>query len=98
MVAAGEDPRECAVRELAEELGIAGAELTELFTDRYEVGGIRCHAHAYEVRWDGPITHQPDEVADGWWVDVARLRVLAADEDWPIVPDGRQLLRRWLDA
>ncbi|WP_239575327.1 NUDIX hydrolase [Actinokineospora baliensis] len=96
VVAAGEPVDECAVRELAEELGVTGVPLTPLFTLRLEVAGVREHLHAYETHWDGPITHQPSEVADGWWMTIDDLRTRLADPTWPFVPDGRLAALEWL--
>ena len=48
-----------------------------------------------EARDDGPVRHQPEEVADGWWMPVAELRARLADPAWPFVPDGRMLVERW---
>lgn len=97
VVAAGEDPAATAVRELAEELGVTGVPLTYLFTLRYDEGegGLRSHLFAFEARHDGPVHHQPDEVAAGWWMPLAALRARLADPSWPFVPDGRVLVERW---
>lgn len=95
VVAAGETPEQGATRELAEELGISGVPLRPLFTYRYVDPPIRYHAFAYEVRWDGPIRHQPEEVVAGWWLPLAELRAKLADPDWPFVPDGRMGIEMW---
>jgi 8-oxo-dGTP pyrophosphatase MutT (NUDIX family) len=97
VVDAGEDPFTTAVRELAEELGVSGVPLTALFTEVYDEGegGLRSHLFAYEARWDGPVHHQPEEVAEGGWMAVAELRERLADPGWPFVPDGRVLVERW---
>ena len=95
VVAAGETPDECAVRELAEELGVR--EVPEFrFSTPFVDGTIRYVAHVYEVRSDGPFTHQPEEVAWGGWMSVDEVRALAEDPGWPAVPDGRVLIREWL--
>jgi 8-oxo-dGTP pyrophosphatase MutT (NUDIX family) len=93
----GETPEEGAERELAEELGVRGVPLRPLFRLAYDEGdgGLRCHLHAFEVRWDGPVHHQPDEVAEGGWMPVAELRARLADPAWPFVPDGRALVEHW---
>lgn len=95
VVAAGEDPSEAAVRELAEELGVRQAALTPLFQDVYEHGSIRYHAFLYETFWDGLIVHQADEIAGGWWMTLTDLRERLSDSSWPFVPDGRRFLERW---
>ena len=50
----------------------------------------------YEVRWDGPLRHQPEEVVWGDWVTSTSWRRLADRPGWPFVPDGRVGVERWL--
>ena len=94
VVAAGETPDECAARELAEELGVTATPAFR-FRTTFVDGTIRYVAHVYETRTDGPFTHQPEEVAWGGWVEVEEVRALAEDPDWPVVPDGRALIKGW---
>jgi isopentenyldiphosphate isomerase len=94
VIAAAEDPHASALRELGEELGITGVPLVELGTHRYEDDTVRCFEHIYEAAWDGPIRHQPEEVAEGRWVTLEELAELLADPDIAFVPDTRQLLGR----
>ena len=92
----GEAPAEGAARELAEELGIAGVALVPIERFAYDGAGIRCHTFTYEVRWDGPVRHQPEEVVWGGWVTLDELRAVLADPvGWPFVPDGRVGITRW---
>ncbi|GAB3483267.1 NUDIX domain-containing protein [Amycolatopsis cihanbeyliensis] len=95
VVAAGETPAECARRELAEELGIHGVTPAPLFVHVFHEPPVRCHNFAFEVRWDGPIRHQPEEIVDGRWMPLAELRSLAEDPEGPLVPDGRLGLQEW---
>ena len=97
VVGPGETPAATAVRELAEELGVTGVPLTPLFTLVYDEGegGLRSHLHAFEARYDGPVRHQPEEIADGGWMPVTTLRERLRDPAWPFVPDGRLLVERW---
>jgi len=96
VVAAGESPEDCARRELAEELGITGVPLEPIFTLSAELPPLRIHVYAYEVRYDGPITNQVEEIIDGEWLTVDELRAKLADPDWPFVPDGRLAFEEWL--
>jgi 8-oxo-dGTP pyrophosphatase MutT (NUDIX family) len=90
VIVAGEDPYDAVVRELAEELSISGAELTKLPEGDYADDFTNYHAYLYTCVWDGPVTHQPEEVAWGAWMTPAELvRRLA---EWPFVPDTTALL------
>ncbi|MDR7303452.1 NUDIX hydrolase [Haloactinomyces albus] len=95
VVLAGEAPDAAAHRELAEELGIDAAPRF-LFRTSHRRDTVRFHAFLYEIFWDGPIIHQPEEVADGRWIPVTELRALLDDPSWPFVPDGRQFFEEWL--
>lgn len=95
VLAAGEDPDTGAARELAEELGVRDVPLRPLFQTRFDEGYVRYHAYLYEVRTDGPFTHQPEEVAWGGWMDVDEVRYRVADPEWPMVPDGRAFIQEW---
>jgi 8-oxo-dGTP pyrophosphatase MutT (NUDIX family) len=97
VVGPGEEPAGTAARELAEELGVAGVPLTPLFTMVFDEGGggLRSHLFAFEASWDGPVRHQPEEVAAGGWMPLGELRARLADPAWPFVPDGRMLVQRW---
>jgi 8-oxo-dGTP pyrophosphatase MutT (NUDIX family) len=95
VVGAGESPRECAERELAEELGISGVPLRPVFSFRFEQPPVRYHSFNYQVTWDGPVVHQPEEVVAGWWMPLSELHATLADPAWPFVPDGRAGIERW---
>lgn len=95
VIGAGEDPVLAAGRELAEEYGITGAELSPVFTMRIELPPVRMHLFAFETRWDGPIIPQASEIAEGWWMPLAELRERLAGREWPFVPDGRLVMERW---
>jgi isopentenyldiphosphate isomerase len=95
-VLAGEDPQRAAVRELAEELGVAGVRLEPLFSGWYADDATRHLCHVWTATYDGQVTHQPEEVAWGGWMTVDELRAHLADPSWPFVPDGRELVRRLL--
>lgn len=105
----GERPDDGAARELAEELGVDGVDLEPLFVLRFDAAalgvdtgpgsgphGLRAHVHAYQAFSDGPVTHQPSEVAEGGWWTAAELRARLDSPAWPWVPDGHWVTHRWL--
>jgi 8-oxo-dGTP pyrophosphatase MutT (NUDIX family) len=98
----GESPEQTATRELAEELGITGVPLTALtsiaWDGQWAGKPMRCHIFAYQIHYDGPIRHQPEEIADGWWWTDAELVAHLADPDWPFVPDTRVLVPALIPA
>ncbi|WP_408895406.1 NUDIX hydrolase [Nocardioides sp. R1-1] len=82
---AGEDPYDAAVREAAEELGVTGVRMEPLGEADYADEHTAYHAFAFTCVYDGPIAWQPEEVAWGAWVSIARLREMVAS--LPFVPD-----------
>ncbi len=105
VIDAGEDPADAAARELAEELGVTGVPLTpiERFTfvgqSPFVDGRLRYHVFTYEVRYDGPLRPQPEEVAWAGRITLDELRArLAEPARWPFVPDGRMAIERWFAA
>jgi isopentenyldiphosphate isomerase len=95
-VLAGEDPLQAAERELAEELGVTGLPLDPAFTQWYADEVVQHFCHVWTATHDGPVTHQPEEVAWGSWMTVPELRAHLADPAWPFMPDGRTLVERLL--
>ena len=98
VLAAGEDPYSGAVRELAEELGIVGAELEVIGEADYADERSRYHAFRYTAVSDDPVTLQPEEVAWGEWVSVAELRNRIRSDPADFVPDTLVLWEDWLAA
>lgn len=101
VVRAGEDPVEAAGRELTEELGVHDVVLEPLFTTWFQDDRIHELAVAFVGRWhgperNGPVVHQPEEVAEGRWVTLDELRALLDDASRPFIPDGRAALERYL--
>jgi 8-oxo-dGTP pyrophosphatase MutT (NUDIX family) len=95
VVAAGESPAECAFRELGEELGVH-AEPVAMFTHVFDEPPVRCHTFTYEARWDGEVTLQASEIAEGRWASLAEIRAWAEDPAFPFIPDGRAGFLEWL--
>ncbi|GAA2745461.1 NUDIX domain-containing protein [Terrabacter aerolatus] len=100
VVLAGEDPGVGAVRELEEELGVAGVSLEPLGVADYADAHTRYRAFRFVVTWDGPIRWQPEEVSWGEWVTVEELVRRLDDEPDSIVPDSVAVwagaVRAWL--
>jgi isopentenyldiphosphate isomerase len=96
MVGAGESYDDAALRELEEELGISGVTLDPLFRHRYEGDRTRSHTAVYSVEWNGPIVHQPSEIA--WGAFRSRSELVANLEQFEFVPDGAELFTRYLAA
>ncbi|WP_256792664.1 phosphotransferase [Terrabacter sp. Ter38] len=99
VVLAGEDPAVGAVREVDEELGVAGVPLQPLGVADYADEHTRYRAFRFVVTWDGPIRWQPEEVSWGEWVTVEELVRRFDDEADSIVPDSvavwSSLVRGW---
>lgn len=94
VVLAGEDPRDAACRELAEEVGIVVGpqRLGPLLTTWYRDADTRYLAHVHELVWAGPVSPVDGEVEQLWWWTPAELSRHLADPGWPFVPDTRHLL------
>jgi isopentenyldiphosphate isomerase len=89
---AGESYDDCAQREVAEELGVVGAELRFLFRHRYSGPHGQAWGAVYETRWDGPLALQASEVAWSEWVTPERLQQMLAE--LPFCPDSREIFER----
>ncbi|MFM6848210.1 MAG: NUDIX domain-containing protein [Terrabacter sp.] len=99
VVLAGEEPAVGAVREVQEELGVAGVPLVELAPVDYADDQSRYRAFRFVTTWDGPIRWQPEEVSWGEWVFLDDLIRRIDDEPGSVVPDSvavwGRVLRRW---
>lgn len=96
LVASGESYELTARRELAEELGIVGPDPTFLFKYRYRGRDNPAWFAVFEVRWDGPLRPQPEEIAWGAFMPEADL--LQRLSEWKFVPDGLEAFRLYLDG
>jgi isopentenyldiphosphate isomerase len=92
--AAGESYDDCARREVAEELGVAGVHPRFLFRHRYSGPEGEAWGAVYDVRWDGPIQPQEAEVAWTAWVPPAQLERMLAE--LVFCPDSREVYQRLL--
>ncbi len=89
---AGETYDDCAVRELAEELGIEGVEPRFRFKHRYSEPDGEAWGAVYDVAWDGPIVPKAEEVAWYGWVTSEVLDRMLARESF--CGDSREIYAR----
>lgn len=92
VIRAGEQALPSALREIAEELGIVGAELSPLVEMLHEDASVRVLVHAFQTTWTGPITFVDGEVVASWWLTLGELGDWLADPTKVFVPDTRALL------
>lgn len=86
VAAVGETPLANARRELAEEAGVAAAELRRLGAGRYEDGEVRVMGDVFLARSEGPFTLADGEVVETAWVAVAELSGWLAERS--LCPDS----------
>lgn len=91
VVASGEAYDDAARRELAEEVGITGAEPEPLGGGRYVDADVALVGRCYRVVHPGPFTFADGEVVEARWVTVAELD--AAVTTMRFLPDSLALLR-----
>jgi 8-oxo-dGTP pyrophosphatase MutT (NUDIX family) len=92
VVLAGEEPDAAAVRELAEEAGIHGVQLTPLGSGWYRDEDTWYLGFVYATTWEGPVRFEDGEVAEAWWERADAVAAALADPRSPFVPDTRALL------
>ena len=96
MVLASETYAESAARELEEELGVSGVELTAHDHFFFEDPGNRLWCSAFSAVWDGPLILQPEEVLEARFIPLAQ--VMLEIEQKPYCPDSLAALKRYLKA
>jgi len=94
VVTSGETYDQAIRRELEEELGVEEVEPAFLFKSRYRDPDINWWTCCYEVQWAGAVRLQAEEIAWGGFMPEAEL--IAKLEEWPFVPDGLVVFRRYL--
>ncbi|MBD8614629.1 NUDIX hydrolase [Pseudomonas rhizosphaerae] len=94
MVQGDETYAESAARELEEELGVSGIELTahELFL--FDQPGNRVWCAVFSAVWDGPLELQPEEVLEARFIPVQQALDESTTE--PYCPDSVSALLRFL--
>ena len=78
-VDSGEIYRQCAIRELREELGIRDIELSRLFhIGASNLNGME-HSEVYRCIYDGELHLQVDEIDEGKWLSEEKMNQLVAN-------------------
>ncbi|WP_136478327.1 NUDIX hydrolase [Pseudomonas sp. DG56-2] len=95
MVQADESFAESAARELEEELGVAGVELTAHERFFFDQPGNRLWCAVFSAVWDGPLRLQPEEVSEARFLPVEQA--LAESLRQPYCPDSLAALQRYID-
>ncbi len=86
VVGHGEDYTQAAARELAEEMGIVGADLHVVHHATYEDSDVREQVRLFAATWEGPIRFVDGEVVEARWVTRDELAALVERE--PFCPDA----------
>jgi isopentenyldiphosphate isomerase len=94
MVQADESYAESASRELEEELGVSGVPLRDHERFFFDQPGNRLWCAVFSAVWDGPLTLQPEEVLEAYFLPVAE--VLRQTHEKPFCPDSLAALKRYL--
>jgi isopentenyldiphosphate isomerase len=90
VVLAGESYEESAQRELAEELGIEGVELTPCFDNYFEDTANKVWGRVFRCKHEGPFTLQKEEIESGGFMNVTQI--LDAADSQLFTPDGIEIL------
>ncbi|AZD06129.1 Putative Nudix hydrolase YfcD [Pseudomonas chlororaphis] len=94
MVLAVESYAESAARELEEELGVSGVELTAHDHFFFEDTDNRLWCSAFSAVWDGPLRLQPEEVLEARFITIDEVMREIAEK--PYCPDSLAALQRYL--
>ncbi|MGY3259425.1 NUDIX hydrolase [Pseudomonas chlororaphis] len=94
MVLAVENYAESAARELEEELGVSGVELTAHDHFFFEDTDNRLWCSAFSAVWDGPLRLQPEEVLEARFIAIDE--VMREITEKPYCPDSLAALQRYL--
>lgn len=92
VVLAGETYKECALREVREELGIGDVRLRHLFDQYYEDSHNRVWGRVYCCTSEGPFILQPEEITRGHFIHPSQLCILQQKE--PVTPDSVMIFSR----
>ncbi|WP_409277267.1 NUDIX hydrolase [Pseudomonas defluvii] len=95
MVAEGESYAASAARELEEELGVTGVELTAHERFFFDQPDNRLWCAVFSAIWDGPLRLQPEEVSEARFLPLEA--VMADSLVQPYCPDSLAALKRYLD-
>lgn len=95
-VDSGECYRECAVRELQEELGIrVDSGLEYLFhLPPSHLNGME-HSHIYRYIYDGELVLQQDEIEEGKWLSAQAISLQVANENTQLTAVLRLIWRKF---
>ena len=91
MVGEHETYEENAVRELEEEMGVSGCEVSALFDFFYRDSLTSVWGRAFRCVYDGPMNLQACEVASGQWATLAEAAAL-----YPCCPDSAAALAMYM--
>lgn len=98
-VDSGEDYLDCAVREIREELGILlERPLQALFKLPATPQTGNEHCRVYRCDFDGPLELDPEEVADGRWLEIAEVDRRVADDDPRMTAALKLIWRRYRET
>ncbi|HEX7926500.1 MAG TPA: NUDIX domain-containing protein [bacterium] len=92
-VVTGESFELNARREIGEELGLRGVAVYPLFDHRFADARTNSAIRVFACVYGGKVTFQPEEVADGFWADWAKVDALVASGK--VCPDSTQGLRMY---